>query len=280
MDEWELPVDQDRPEPQRNLRLIAVTALVLVGIAGGVFWRLRAERGAGLTAAAPDTGAGGPVALDAAAPPPKSLAEGDALLRKLAAEGSKAPPLAEWLAAPEITQRLAAAVRLIATGASPKTVLSFIGIEGEFAVVEHVTPGSRKRASPGYFERVFIAPKSYARYDGLTKTVTSIDPAYAGRAYAQLRPYFDAAFAEVAGTGERFDDVFKAALDRLISVKVPEGPVELVPKGAIYLFKDPSLESLQPAEKHLIRMGPKNAKAVQDLLRSFRESAGFERRAG
>ena len=39
-----------------------------------------------------------------------------------------------------------------------------------------------------------------------------------------------------------------------------------------YRFADPALEALGPVEKHLLRLGPANARAVQAKLRLLRAS--------
>jgi hypothetical protein len=44
--------------------------------------------------------------------------------------------------------------------------------------------------------------------------------------------------------------------------------IEVEADGALYAFADIRLESLAPAQKQLLRMGPSNARAVQDTLRS------------
>lgn len=264
MEDWEPPIERRRARSGEHGWLIWLAVLVVLGVIGALLWSRRGEiqtlvekievtdAGAEVAAAEPDAGA-------AAALPPE---EGDELLRSLAARGSKSPELSGWLAAPNILQRVAAASRLIADGKSPRPVLTFIEIEDDFAVEERGN-------------RVFISPRAYARYDGLVRAFTSMDPGYAARSYVDLRRHFDAAFAQVARPGERFDDVLAAAIQRLISVKVPEGQVELVPVGAIYTFKDPELEGLTAAEKHVLRMGPENAAALQKWLERFAQTAGL-----
>lgn len=293
MDDWEPPIDRETrgraPHPKRWP--LAIGSLIAIGafVAGFVFWKNR-ERSLLSGGSNPPLEAR-PEAIEAATPEPPppvhSPADGDAVLRRLGSAASKSPVLEGWLASQGIVQRIVAAVRLLRDGRSPSPVLGFIDIEGEFSIVETKTTAQApamptstakigsNRSVPTTTERLFISPGSCARYDALTSLFTSIDPAYAGRAYAELRPYFESAFKDVAAPGERFDDVLRAALRRLVSVSVPDDPIEVVPRGAIYLFHDPALEALSPAEKHMLRMGPKNARAFQDALRRFAMSAGI-----
>ncbi len=251
---------------------IALVAVLVVAAGGLIYWRMGkteavaptiADAGARVEAPPPVLEDAGPEGETAETPTPRP--DADALLRRLAAGASASKQLEEWLSAPGILQRIAASVRLIAAGQSPRSVLSFIEIDGDFAVQEPKQYGGR----------LYIAPASYARYDGVIGSFTSIDPDYLAKSYRQLRPYLETAYAEVARPGERFDDVLTAAIQRVVSVHLPQGPIALVPKGAIYAFEDPELEALTPAEKHVIRLGPKNAEAIQTLLRRFASSAGL-----
>ncbi len=283
MDNFEMPAGEQPPTPPRKKRgwLVAVIVLVVLGAAGTYLWRAYGPT-RGLTATIADAGPdAGPA--DAGAPQLMSLAEGDALLRKLAAGWSKSKDLARWLMADDIIHRLTAAVNMVAEGDSPAPVLGFVKIEGEFDVNEEAPKGKKakrhvrkkQRPPPMFKGKLFIAPESYARYDAVTNAFTSVDPAVAGAAYAQLRPYFDTAFTQIGRPGKRFDDVLSAAIHRLVSAKLLEGKVEVVPKGAVYAFKDPALEHLSAAEKLLLRMGPKNGKAVQTSLSRFADAAGL-----
>ncbi len=45
--------------------------------------------------------------------------------------------------------------------------------------------------------------------------------------------------------------------------------MRLEPAVDAYEFVDPALESLSPAQKHLLRMGPDNARLVREKLREI-----------
>jgi hypothetical protein len=258
MDDWE-----PTPAQRRALRSNAGPIWIAAGAAGAAlaagYWYFTTQKTPPpppVVEIVPDAG----FAPDAeAALPPE---EGDALLRKTAAETSNSSDLSKWLEAPGVLQRFAAAARMVAQGESPRPVLDFIVIDGELLVKEQGN-------------KTFLAKESYARYDTMTKVFATTDPDAAARAYRQLKPFFDSTFRQVAQPGERFDDVLAAAMRRLVAVQMPKEPIELVPKGAIYLFRDPTLEALGAGEKHLIRMGPENAKKVQSWLRQFARAAGI-----
>ena len=108
-----------------------------------------------------------------------------------------------------------------------------------------------------------IDPRSYARYDGIADVVASIDAQRFASVVRELKPLLDAAYHRLGYPGKSFDDLAQHALQRLVDAPVVEGPINVVPKGALYRFSDAKLESQGPIEKHLLRMGPRNTKLIQ-----------------
>lgn len=267
--------------PRRRAWPIVLGALVLVAGAGFFAWRvLEQPRGPQETpVAAPPVDAGVAAAEPVDAGPRVSIDDGDALLRTLASGWSTDPLFARWLDAASL-RHLVAAVQSVADGESPRVSLPFVSLGGGFTVREEKAPAPKKKPkhrAPAPEPRLIISTESYARYDLPTQALTSVPADTAGAAYGQLRPFLDAVFSEVGRPGKRFDDVFTAALQRVLSVPLPDGEVEVVPKGLAYAFKDESLERLSPAEKHVLRMGRANASALQQWLKTFGERAGLLR---
>jgi hypothetical protein len=274
MEDW---AEEQEPGPRPRRLGGWVPLVLLVGAAGGL-WAFLATREKDFIEKHEEE----PVVADAGVPEPDAgvavqlpRAEGEAKLRELAPRTSRSSELADWLAAPDVLQRLAAAVRLVANGESPRKVLNFLEVKGHYKVIEKVRSVPGKKTARDYTETVFVSPESYARYDGVMKVLASIDPVEAGRAYIELRPYFESIFSEVARPGEHFDTVLTLALIRVVAVKVPEGPIELTPKGALYRYVDPALETLGEPEKHILRLGPNHARTLQTALRRFAAAAGL-----
>ena len=170
--------------------------------------------------------------------------------------------LDEWLSVPGIVQRLAAATWRVSNGESPAPVLGFLNLEGRFAVREDG-------------ETMYIDPAGYDRYNPIIDRITAVDPSLAAKAYRRLRPNFEEAFKEIAEPGERFHNVAKKAVDRVLNVEVPTGDIEVVGKGATFFYADDTLEAMSDADKHVMRLGPKNAKRVKDWLRKFAKEASL-----
>lgn len=230
-----------------------VAALALVGL---VAWYVLTRKGA-------------PVAPEAAPPPAKTetaaaqppplppAAESDARVRDLAKGLSSDPEFAKWLGAEGLLQRFTAAVSNIAEGESPRMVLSFLA------------PAKGFQATKAGGHSV-IDPASYERYDAVARVIGSIDVQVTARVYSELKPLIDGTYAEIAPPGQTFDKTFSRAIEHLLAVPVPQGDVALTEKGALYAFADPQLEGLSRAQKHLLRMGPKNMQTIQAKLRELR----------
>jgi hypothetical protein len=200
-----------------------------------------------------------PAAVVAPAPPSANADDADALLAAEAKAPGLAPQVAAWLAEPGMLRRLAAAVWQVSQGESPREPLRFLAPRGGFSVV----------TKDG---RTFMSPASAARYDFVATALGSLDAAQAGAVYARARPFFQAAFREISPPDARFDKAVDRALERLAAVPLTDAPLEVAPMevGVGYRFTDPALEALDPVQKHLLRMGPANARVVLTQLRSFR----------
>ena len=55
-----------------------------------------------------------------------------------------------------------------------------------------------------------------------------------------------------------------------------EDRVKLKEEVVTYKMLDPRLERLSPAQKHLLRMGPDNVKAIQAKLEAMAQALGFQ----
>jgi hypothetical protein len=187
------------------------------------------------------------------------MAEGDALAKQLGMELSRDGELAKWLAEPDLVRRLVAALNLIAEGSSPRPVLGFLVPSGDFAVVKAG-------------QRVLASPKSYARYETVTRVVSGINPDAAANAYRRVKPFAESAFAQIGRPGQTLDKILHQAIANLASTPIPESEPELEEKGLVYAFKDPKLEQLSGAQKQLLRMGRDHGRTIQTWLRKLDEA--------
>ncbi len=181
----------------------------------------------------------------------------DDAIRSLAGALSEHPRLAATLAPGNLVRRFVAAVVNVANNESPR---SHVG---------HLAPGGtfRVRESEGV---LYVDPDSYRRYDLITSVFDSLDDEQSLRLYRSFKPLFDQAYSDLGYPGGDFDAPLAQAIDRLLLTPIPQRDLALQRKIKTYRFADPRLEALSPVEKHLLRMGPANARKVQSKLRLLR----------
>jgi hypothetical protein len=269
-----LDVDLDKPaeEEPRDIKprsgkalMIAVVAGLILALALGYMY-LRAPSGQ------PTPAAGTPPAQPKATPnagaepgdqiPLPPLDETDALVRQLIAQLSSNPTVAAWLTTDGLLVNFALVTRQIASGESPTKELAAIGPVPRFSV----------RTSR---DDLLVDPSSYRRYDRYAQAVSSIDARGAARLYATLKPRILEAYRRMGQPTAEFDPVLERAIVELLSVPVVQGEIELAPSGIVYAFADPKLENMSAAQKHLLRMGPENVRAVQGKLREIADYLGI-----
>ena len=187
----------------------------------------------------------------------------DTFVREQLDDLSDDPLLGRWLGADDLVRRYVTAVVNLAAGASPAGQLPFLRPEGAFEVRE--TEGGA----------LVIDEVSYDRYDPLVDAVESVDVEVAARLYRQLYPLFDEVYRGLGLPEPSFDAAVARALGTILAVEVPEGPVEVLPTGVVYEFRDPRLEDLAPAAKHVIRLGPENARRLQARTRDLVDALGI-----
>jgi hypothetical protein len=169
------------------------------------------------------------------------------------------PP--QWLGADGLIRRLTAAAAIVAEGDSPRDSLSFLKPRGKFKV----------RKAKG---RVYVDPASYARYDAVGDAAEALDAAAAARFINEARPLFQQACAELNDKSCDFRAAVLRSAKQLLKTPVVQGDVRLHEKVVTWMFADPALEGLSAAQKHLLRLGPRNEAKVQAKLRALALALG------
>jgi len=251
------PVDAVAPShPSRPswapLALIALAVAVLGGIGWYAWQRNRPVPQAAATnaAAAADT--------PAPAPPPvvlPPLDQMDPFLRALLSGLSTHPQLLAWLATDDLVGSVATAIDRLAQGQSPARDLAPLRPGEAFAVT------TRRGVTT-------LDPRSYGRYDGLAAAVASVDPAKLAEVFRTIEPRLAEAWSRQGHAGSVRDAVQRAAA---VVAATPDAPdeISLVPRASGYGYADAELETLPPAQKHLLRMGPANVVRVRQAASAF-----------
>jgi len=182
------------------------------------------------------------------------LEDSDGFVREQAAKLSEAPAFKTWLKLDSLVARVTSALAQLADGSVPHDTFAPFAPRGKFRVLK-----KDGRAVPD--------PASFSRYDAFAHMVTAVDAVAVARLFERLYPLFDAAQSGL-GEAARPRAAFLAAVRPLMDAPVPEGetPLKEGKKGIVWAYTDEKLENLSPAQKQLLRMGPKNQKALQAKL--------------
>jgi hypothetical protein len=188
--------------------------------------------------------------------------DSDPLIRELLAETTAREELRSWLATSELARRFVAGVANVAEGESPREQLRFLAPKERFRVVQE----------DGH---LIADPRSHARYDLAAEVFASLDVSATVRAYRLLQPLFEDAFTDLGIPERSFEETLDRAIQELLAAPRIEGAARLERVGSFYEYPDEALEGLSAAQRHLLRMGPRNALRIQTKLREFQSALGL-----
>ena len=259
-------LEPDPPPRRASSVWVAVTLLAAAAGAAAYFafvWRqptapaqtAAAAPAAGAPSASPPLGGkGDPMTL-----PP--LDASDTLVRTLVQALTESPAVMAWLPTNGLIRNFTVVVSNIAEGATPAKQIKALRPAAPFRIVT-------RDGSP------YADARSYDRYTRIADAVASIDAGGAAKLYATLKPRIEDAQREL-GTTDSFDHTLERAIVALLNTPVADGTERLKLKGIGYGYADDRLESLTPAQKQLLRMGPRNVRAIETKLRDIALALGI-----
>jgi len=203
---------------------------------------------------------GGPlVEADKIALPP--LPEMDAIVRELVVKLSSHPAALAWLSKTGLIDNFAVTTLNLSEGKSPVQHWSALKPKERFAVTK--TRGIR------------LDPRSYRRYDQFAAAIGGLDPAGTARLYLTLKPRITESYRNLGFPEGDFDRVLERAMAMLLTTPSIPADIALHEKVLSYGFIDPDIETLPPAQKQLLRMGPDNMRIVLTKLREIAVQLGL-----
>jgi hypothetical protein len=115
---------------------------------------------------------------------------------------------------------------------------------------------------------LFIATRSYQRYDKLAAAVNSMDVQATLAVYRKFRPLLLQVFAGFSYPEQyQLEDIFIKAAAEILAAPIISERIALVRPAVNYKFADPKLEALSPLHKQMLRLGPENTRIIQDKVR-------------
>jgi hypothetical protein len=256
------PLDRP-PSPGRRSRaasparwIVLGAGAVIVGALLTLWWMSRTRP----TPATPAPTTATDTALGPQRPKPQfndlpPLDDSDTWLRDLVAALSQNPVLARLLATRGLVRGATLAVVQIGDGKTPASPL---------AVLKPATRLQLLGPSTGP-----IDPASYARWDGPTGALTSVDPIHAAQLYVNVKPLFDQAYQELGNPNAAFDEAIARAIRTLDDTPQLRADPTLIRRANYFEHDDAALKSLLPVQKQLLLVGPDNRRKIMQWLKQL-----------
>jgi hypothetical protein len=242
-------------------RWIIAAAAVIAAAGGLYFWwltRQPAIPGTPPPTTATDVAVGGnrpspqPIELPA-------LDASDALVREFVSTLSRHPQLARFLATDGLIRATVLTVEQIGDGKTPDGPLKVLKPQTRLTILG--TDSGR------------IDPAAYVRWESNVGALTSVRPRDAVQLYVNLKPLFDAAYADMGHPGGNFDDSLSRAITMLTSTPEPAVEPTLLRRAGFFEHADDALRALKPVQKQFLLLGPERRKTVRSWLTAFASSA-------
>ena len=263
----EPPPEEEPPRGSRAPLWAAAALLLVAAVIAVVYVRRPAPAPAAAEAvsqatAAPQTEGRVPLGPDVEPIELPPLVLTDPLVRELLGKLSSSPTLAVWLATDGLIRAFAVSVENVADGVSPARHVRALAPRAPF----------RTQSEDG---AITIDARAYARYDGIANAAASMDAAGLARVYSMLKPRIVEAYRELGHPEGQLDVAVERAIVHLLQTPVVEEPVALRPRVLSFRYDRDDLEALSPAQKQLLRMGPRNVRIIQDQLRAVARELGI-----
>ena len=254
-------------ESQKVVRT-AIIILILLIAGFGVYYLFIADRGKPPASAEPlptekigrpekeAEGPGGAAGVNV------PLDQSDEVVRKSAGDLSSNAVLGQWLKSRDLVRRFVAAVDAIANGQSPRPQADFFVLKAAFPVLQ-------KNG------RTLLDPAGYDRYNVVADVFDSMGATACAKLYRDFQGPIEQAYRELGYPAGGFHKTLFRAILEILRTPVVDAPIVLEKRVASYVFTDPKLEELSPAQKHLLRMGPENLQLIQSKLRELALAVGF-----
>jgi hypothetical protein len=181
------------------------------------------------------------------------LPQTDPIVRDLVTRLSSHPTIAAWLTTKGLITNFTVVTLTIADGRAPAKFLRPVAPRGRFR-----TTGSG--------EALFVDPRSYERYNGHADAIAALDPVGTASLYLTLKPRISDAYRELGYPEGDFDRVLERAIGVLLQTPASDERVAVHSTSGAYSYSDPTLESLSPVQKQLLRVGPRNGQMIRQKL--------------
>jgi hypothetical protein len=195
------------------------------------------------------------IKIDSLQSPPSNLSGSD--IQVMALVNDINPKFKVWIAPKEQIRKWVALIDRLALGEMPTKYRPLTSKITGFNVI----------TKDG---RLYVNPENHKRFNSLIDVITTVRPDLLASYYRYWLPIFDTAYDEL-GNSSRFNKRLRLSIDSILAVN----PLEIEqaelkkPTSIIYKYMNADIEDNSDITKWVWRIGPENAKKLQNYLREF-----------
>lgn len=107
---------------------------------------------------------------------------------------------------------------------------------------------------------------SSQRFSSYVDLLRTLDSSELVAFYYQIKPLVDQAYQELGYPESDFTDVLQTAITRVLDMEFPKEALILTRPSVMYKYQDQTIESLDDADKLLLRIGRENLLVIKSIL--------------
>ena len=209
-----------------------------------------------------------------------ALAESDdEALRSLSEVVDGTTPVERYVVEEDVIARIVATVDALDGKQVPEAIQAVQGPGGAFEATPDDQPDEVILNDLGDPVPQFqLNPANYRRYTPYVAMLESVNADGLARAYRAYQPLFEEAFDQLGYPDSDFEERLLKVIDDALAAPESERPLQLIKPEAYFLFADEDLETLNAAQKVMLRMGPDNAARVKAKLAEIRAALAADER--
>ena len=116
-----------------------------------------------------------------------------------------------------------------------------------------------------------IDPSSFNRFSRYVALFKAADTDILIEKYIESQSLIEEAYAELGYSDNNFSEKLEASITKVLDIEYPKGEIEVIQPSVMYRYKDASIESLDDAEKLMIRLGKENLLVIKSVLLEVNE---------
>ncbi len=117
----------------------------------------------------------------------------------------------------------------------------------------------------------YIDSSNYQRFSRYIELLQAVDVDLLIEKYVEFEPLLKSAYSELGYPDDDFKDKLLEAINKVLDVELPKSKPALIQPSVMYKYEDEELESLDDAEKLMLRIGKENLLVIKSILLEVNE---------